>query len=84
MTLSKGTKTEKKQDQVSMKQKFKMEVDLSSLHGKVHFADDEKFQIPSHRAHDMSAQSNDNMRFISNATGGVSSYISQKKGAVSR
>lgn len=41
LSQPKGIKNEKKSD--SLKQKFKMEVDLSSLHGKVHFADDEKF-----------------------------------------
>lgn len=59
-----------------------MEVDLSSLHGKVHFADDEKFQIPSSRACESSAKSNDNIKFNSanlGGGGGVSSYMSQKK-----
>ena len=34
---------------VSSKPKFKMEVDLSALNGRVHFADEEKFMIPSQR-----------------------------------
>ena len=34
---------------MSEKPKFKMEVDLSALNGRVHFADDEKFMIPSQR-----------------------------------
>ena len=56
-----------------------MEVDLSSLHGKVHFADDEKFQIPSSRAYESSAKSNDGIK-LNSANLGVTSYISQKKG----
>ena len=39
-----GSKPRKQEDK---KPKFKMEVDLSALNGRVHFADDEKFMIPS-------------------------------------
>lgn len=35
-----------------------MEVDLSALNGKVHFADDEKFMLPSGRQFESSAKSN--------------------------
>ena len=46
-----GNKSKKVADDKSSnkgeKPKFKMEVDLSALNGRVHFADDEKFMNPS-------------------------------------
>ena len=58
-----------------MKPKFKMEVDLSALNGRVHFADEEKFMIPSQR--NESGKSNTfNSHRVSQ---GVSSYMAQKK-----
>ena len=53
------------------KPKFKMEVDLSALNGRVHFADEEKFMIPSQR--NESGKSNTfNSHRVSQ---GVSSYM---------
>lgn len=53
-----------------------MEVDLSALNGKVHFADDEKFMIPSNRNIDSGKSTAFNQHL---GSGGVSSYMSQKK-----
>ena len=42
-----STKSEKERDGPGKANKFKMEIDLQALNGKVNFADEEKFQIPS-------------------------------------
>ena len=53
-----------------------MEADLAALNGKVHFADDEKFSLPSVRHINESAKS-----IAMNASSGhaVSPYMSYKK-----
>ena len=66
--LEEGKKLSQNEKQAS---KFKMEVDLSALNGKVHFADDEKFTIISNRNNE-SSKSN----AFSSVQGGVSSYMS--------
>ena len=57
------------------KSKFKMEVDLSALNGRVHFADDEKFMIATNR----NIESTEKSKVVQNNSGShgaVSSYMS--------
>ena len=57
--------------------KFKMEVDLAALNGRVHFADDEKFSLPSGRHHHHVNESAKSIATMNaSGSGAVSSYMS--------